>query len=167
MVPAAAQPTLRDAFRRYLDSRIEVYRKLPDIAAARVELDRTTNIQGEVWVQAVAACRLPDSHPSLPMALLPAACRLPESHPSLPMVAQFHPPAIVFVMLVLLMLVAALLTGLDGARAATRSWVHAVGFAAILSLTFYVIVDIEFPRLGFVRVDAVDRVLVELRTSMN
>jgi len=30
----------------------------------------------------------------------------------------------------------------------------------------YVIMDMEFPRLGLVRVDSFDRVLVELRQSM-
>src|SRR5262245_28653295 len=35
LVPTALQPPLRDSFRRYLDARIDVYRKLPDIAAAK------------------------------------------------------------------------------------------------------------------------------------
>ena len=41
-----------------------------------------------------------------------------------------------------------------------------VGFAAVMALAVYVILDIEFPRLGLIRVDAVDQVLVELRESM-
>jgi hypothetical protein len=41
-----------------------------------------------------------------------------------------------------------------------------VGFAAAMALAVYVILDIEYPRLGLIRVDAVDQVLVELRESM-
>jgi hypothetical protein len=41
-----------------------------------------------------------------------------------------------------------------------------LNFALILSLTTYVIIDLEFPRLGFIRVDSVDRVLFDLRESM-
>jgi hypothetical protein len=33
-------------------------------------------------------------------------------------------------------------------------------------MTVYIIIDIEFPRLGLVRVDAIDQVLVDLRASM-
>jgi hypothetical protein len=33
-------------------------------------------------------------------------------------------------------------------------------------MTVYIIIDIEFPRLGLVRVDAIDQVLVDLRVSM-
>ncbi len=35
LLPAAAQPKLREAFRSYADARIATYRKLPDVAAAR------------------------------------------------------------------------------------------------------------------------------------
>ena len=48
----------------------------------------------------------------------------------------------------------------------TRSWIHMVGFAAIMATTVYVIFDIEFPRSGIIRLDAADQVLIELRQSM-
>jgi hypothetical protein len=41
-----------------------------------------------------------------------------------------------------------------------------LGFALVMSVSVYVIIDIEFPRLGFIRVDAFDQALVELRASM-
>jgi hypothetical protein len=41
-----------------------------------------------------------------------------------------------------------------------------VAFSAILSLTVYVIVDLEYPRLGLIRVDAADQILIDLRKSM-
>ena len=47
-----------------------------------------------------------------------------------------------------------------------RSWLHVLGFSAILAATVYVILDLEYPRLGLIRVDAADQVLVDLRQSM-
>ncbi len=41
-----------------------------------------------------------------------------------------------------------------------------LGFAAILSLTIYVILDMEFPRIGLIRLDAADQVLRDVRASM-
>jgi hypothetical protein len=35
-----------------------------------------------------------------------------------------------------------------------------------MAASVYVILDIEYPRAGFIRVDAFDRALVELRESM-
>ena len=54
----------------------------------------------------------------------------------------------------------------DVSKSAARSWLHTICFAAIVSLTVYVIVDLEFPRLGLIRVDAADQALLELRESM-
>jgi hypothetical protein len=41
-----------------------------------------------------------------------------------------------------------------------------LAFAVIMTVTVYVILDLEYPRLGLIRVDAVDQVLVDLRDSM-
>jgi hypothetical protein len=65
-----------------------------------------------------------------------------------------------------LIFLSALLVGYDTSDNKNRNWLHPVAFAAIMSLTVYVIIDIEFPRLGLIRIDAADQVLVELRNSM-
>ena len=44
---------------------------------------------------------------------------------------------------------------------------HALALATVMSATVYIIIDLEYPRLGFIRVDAVDEVLVDLRKSMD
>ena len=82
------------------------------------------------------------------------------------MATQIHPPVIIFAMLVLLALVSAVLAGLDLGHGDSSRWLHTLGYATILSVTVYVIIDIEFPRLGFIRIDAIDQVLVDLRASM-
>jgi hypothetical protein len=58
LLPKGAQPALREAFRRYVDSRLEVYRKLPDLEAAEAALGHpTTNSRPPVdGVSAVGGC---------------------------------------------------------------------------------------------------------------
>ncbi len=60
----------------------------------------------------------------------------------------------------------ALLVGYGASVNKDHSWLHTLVFAVVLSLTTYVIIDLEFPRLGLIRVDAADVALVELRESM-
>jgi len=79
--------------------------------------------------------------------------------------SQNHPPAAVFILLGALCLVGALLIGQAHSTHRVR-WFYPVVFAAILSTTVYVIVDLQFPRVGFIRVDGADRVLADLRASM-
>ena len=48
-----------------------------------------------------------------------------------------------------------------------RPWLHTLVFAASLALTVYTIIDLEFPRLGLIRIDRYDQALVNVRNSMN
>ena len=41
-----------------------------------------------------------------------------------------------------------------------------LGFALILGIAVYVIVDLEFPRLGLIRLDSFDQLLVNVRAQM-
>jgi len=72
-----------------------------------------------------------------------------------------------YLMLVFLALASALLAGYSMAGGRSRNWLHMVAFVAVMASAVYVIIDIEFPRLGLVRVDAFDQALVELRATMD
>ncbi len=165
MLPAAAQPALRESFRRYVDERLAVYRKLPDIEAAKAELHRATALQGEIWAQAVGALRTEGGqHAS--MLILPPLNEMFTIATTRTMATRMHPPTIIFIMLGILPLTGSLLAGYGMATGKKRSWAHMVGFSVIMAGTVFVILELEFPRLGFVRLDAVDHALVELRDSL-
>jgi hypothetical protein len=83
------------------------------------------------------------------------------------MSTKMHPPEIIFGLLFGLSLGCALLAGYNMAEAKGSNWAHMIGFAAIMAVTFYVILDIEYPHLGLIRVDAFNEVLIALRASMN
>ena len=166
LLPAAAQPRLREAFRSYADSRIATYEKLPDIAAARRELARSQALQQELWSQAVAAVRQPDARPGAELLVLPALNDMFDLATARVAATQMHPPSIIYLMLIALALAAALLAGYQSAGDRGYAWIHKLGFAAIVSLTVYVILDIEHPRLGLVRMDAIDKTMVDVRAGM-
>jgi hypothetical protein len=164
LMPADAQPELRDLFRRYLDSRLSAYRKLPDLDAARAELSKADALGGEIWSRAVAACQ--QSPSPIVAQVIPALNEMFDLAATRTAAAQIHPPEIIFIMLGVLALMSSLLAGYAMAGGKARSWIHTTGFAFIMAVTVYVILDLEFPRLGFIRIQAIDRMLVELRQSM-
>jgi hypothetical protein len=165
LLSASAQPELRDLFRRYLDSRLATYQKLPDIEAATAEARKANALQGKIWTRATAACR--EAASPLTAQVIPALNEMFDVAATRNAAAQIHPPAIIFIMLGALALMSSLLAGYAMAGGRSRSWIHLIGFALILATTVYVILDLEFPRLGMVRIDSFDRVLVELRATMN
>ena len=69
-------------------------------------------------------------------------------------------------MLAAMALVGGVLAGYHMAGGKARSWLHTVGFAAVVASTVYVILDVEYPRSGLIRVDTVDQVLEEVRSQM-
>jgi hypothetical protein len=164
LLPAAAQPELRARFRTYLDARLAVYRVLPDLAASKVELARAAGLQQEIWAKAVAAAA---GSQAPTMLLLPALNEMFDITTTRTMVAQIHPPLIIFALLFALALLSALLAGYAMAPAKTRNLIHMAAFAFTLAGAVYVILDMEYPRFGLIRVDAFDQVLIDLRQNMN
>ena len=166
LLSAEAQPGLREKFRQYVDTRLEVYRKLPDIAAAKEELAKANRLQVEIWRQSVAASRVQGASAAAPMLLLPALNAMIDITTTRTMAGQMHPPMIIFALLFGLALASSLLVGYGMASSKARNWLHMLGLAFVMAVSVYVILDIEYPRLGFIRVDDFDRALVELRESM-
>ncbi|MBK8534880.1 MAG: DUF4239 domain-containing protein [Candidatus Competibacteraceae bacterium] len=166
LLPASAQAELRESFRRYVDARLEGYRKLPDIEAAKVDLAKATQLQNEIWNQAIAAGRLEGAQPAATMLLLPALNQMFDITTTRTMTTQMHPPKIIFAMLFVLTLASSLLAGYGMAGGKSRNWIHMGGFALIMAFAIYVILDLEYPRIGLIRVDAFDQVIMDVRAGM-
>jgi len=66
--------------------------------------------------------------------------------------AYMHPPLIIFVVLLLLSLVSAFLIGYEVSTIGRKSWVHLGMFVLFLAVITYLIVDLEYPRLGAIRI---------------
>ncbi len=165
MLRVDAQPAVRELFRRYLDTRIEAYRKLPDIQAAKKELAKAAEMQNVIWKQAVAACRT-GSSPQAAMLVLPSLNQMIDITTTRTMATQMHPPIIVFIMLGIMALAGALIAGYGMAAGKSRNWLHVLCFAAIMAVTVYVIIDIEYPRVGLITVETFDQALIDLRAGM-
>ena len=165
LLSPAAQPEIRDLVRRYVDARIETYRVLPDYDAAMLQFAKAGEIQQRIWNYAVNATK-DEPNPQAAIVLLPALNQMFDIANTRFWATQTHPPVMIFMLLGILALVCALLAGFGMGAGTTRSWIHVVGFAIILTFAVYVIVDLEYPRMGFIRVDSFDQALVDVRATM-
>src|SRR5262245_19148076 len=165
LLPAEARDRLRDLFKRYVDERIAVYREVPDLEAAMAALNRGNVLQGEIWTQATQACR-PEPVFACQL-LLPALNDMIDITTTRLFAARTHQPGLIFVMLGGLALVSALLAGygMAGARRGNR-WLHMLAYAGVLSMAVYVILDLEYPRIGLIRLDVSDQVLTDVLQGM-
>ena len=165
VLPAAAQPELKADFRRYLDARLDYYRKLSDPNGAEREFAKATELQGIIWTKAVAASQQ-TSNPAVMTLLLTALNEMIDMTTVRTAALQTHPPLTIYIMLIGLVLAAALFAGYAMAESNDRSLIHVLGFALLMTAAIYVIVDLEFPRRGLIRLDAADKILVDVRREM-
>ena len=156
---------IQEKFRQYVDARLDTYRAIPDSARVNAALTRTAELQQEIWARAVtAAHEVPG--PQATMLLMPALNEMFDIAATRVATTRLHPPPIIYAMLFILTLICSFLAGFDMGAEATRSWVHMLGFAVILGVAVYVIVDLEYPRLGLVRLDSFDQLLANVRAQM-
>jgi len=166
LLPAEAQPPMHDLFRRYLDARLQAYANVSDLKVLHSALARSSELQDQIWDLAVSSSRGAPAGPSQ-ILLLPSLNAMFDTATSQKEAARLHPPAVIFIMLSALILACALFAGYDMGGRPKPNHLHPVAFALVLSVTVYVIIDLEFPRLGMIQMRDSDSVLVQLREKMN
>lgn len=166
LLPQSVQPVLRQDFRNYLDERLEMYRIVSrDFEGATRHFHNANNLQTKIWGEAVAGCR---DQPSAAVTtlVLSSLNNMIDITTTRMVATEMHPPSVVFYGLGLLVMATSLLAGYGMAESKKRSWMHMVVYALIMAATLYVILDLEYPRFGLIRIDAADRLLVEVRNTM-
>ena len=165
LLPAAAQPSLREKFRRYVEARLAAYQDVRDLEAVYAYLARATSLQQEIWSGAVAALR--EVPPSASLLLLPALNEMIDITTTRLIAARTHTPPVILAGLALLSLFCSVLAGygLAGGKPMSMA-LHMIGFALVLTATIYVILDLDHPRVGFIRVEFADQALVDVLAGM-
>ena len=161
LLPDAEQPEVRRLFREYLDQRILISESA-DEAQALVELPRATKLQQAIWLHAVSATK--EGTPGTPL-LLPALNQMNEIASAKAIAVQTHLPTLVFYFLLTAALLSGLVAGFGMARG-HRNRVSVLTYAALITLTMYVMLDMEYPRAGLIRIGAADQTLTSLRDSI-
>lgn len=164
LLPEAAQPAFRRTLRDYVQSRIDVYDAKLDPTSEPAE--RSAKLRQDLWRQAIAACpsaTCPAPTVTLVLTGLDSMFAFPTKQS---LMARMHPPKIVFGALYALCLLCAFLAGYDTAGLRTRSWHYAFAFPFTMTAIIWVILDVEYPRLGINRLAALEHLLRSLLSSL-
>ena len=156
-LPAADQPAIRKSFRDYVNARVET-QAVDD--ETKVLEDRLYQLKDQLW-KGIQAVYKRDGYTSSGNFLMASLNDLFEIGDKRLAYRRYHMPIAVFIFLLALGLVGGLMAGMALAGAKNRNWLYPVGFALINGLTIYLIIDIEYPRHGLIRIDAVHQVLID------
>ncbi|MGE3805115.1 MAG: DUF4239 domain-containing protein [Gemmataceae bacterium] len=161
LLPEKEQPALRKLLREYTESRVRLWQLFPDQEAALAEFAHGEELQQKAWDTAIAASRY-SQYEQARMLLLPALNEMIDLSSTRLTAIVSHPPPIIFLLLAVLSLAAAWMNGFGMSKSARPSYPHMFAFAAFVSLSLYVILDIEFPRFGLVTLEQPQSLFVEL-----
>jgi len=164
LLPPSDRDSLQNYFRKYVESRIRIYELIPNMSLVLKESERSQGLQSQIWKEALAGvAKSPNTLAG--MELIPALNEMIDITTTRTSAMQFHTPMVIFGMLMALSLITSLLVGYQFAGLEKKNRLHPLLFILTISITCYVILDMEYPRLGFIRMDAADAIMRDVRTS--
>jgi len=166
LLPLELQPAIRDMFRNYTDMRLETFRHVEDQEKTKTLYSKTQGIQDSIWNYAISNCQQPQANMDACKLLIPALNEMFDITTTRLVATKIHPPFVIYYLMGFLGLLGALLAGYGMAGSKSRNQLHMLVFSAVMSITVYVILDLEYPRLGLINLTDADQILVDLRGSM-
>jgi hypothetical protein len=164
LLPTESQRALREDFRAYLAGRLAVTRDIPDMKAVNVDLEKSAILQRKIWKEAVEATR---GSGTATQALVLSAMNEMIDITTVRTVGMIsHLPFLVLILLLVTILLSSFLIGYSISAHGTRDWLSAVIFAIAVSCATYVTLDYEYPRVGLIRTDVADQVLIQALERM-
>lgn len=156
---------LRTDFKDYLAARLAAYKAVPDFDRVTIELAKANVIQKRIWEHTMLAIKNPAIQ-AAPILVVPAINDMFDIANTRLSHSKLHPPILVFYLLVLVVLLSAFLTGYGMVGSGKATSVHIIAFALITAFTIYVILDLEYPRLGFMQESEFDAFLHNIHNEM-
>ena len=163
---------LQRQLKDYVRARVDLYRMQHDFLLwqrmedfSREQQHQLIRHKNSLWNAVVAVCPKSGYQPACSLAL-PALNGVFEVARMRAGASEKHPPQIIHVMLFGLGLGCSLLAGFGMSASPARSWVHMLLFAGTLTVALYTVTDMEYPRLGLIRIEAFDHFLADAYEQM-
>ena len=165
VLPPSDQPELRRLFREYLEARFRAYEGVADLKTVDPFIAQAAQLQQQIWARAIAAGHLDQTQNTTRVAL-PAINEMIDVTTARTVAARTRLPGLVLVLLLVVALLSAVTAGYAMAKRKRRSVLHVVLYAAAVATTVYVVLDLDNPRVGLIRLDATERILHDLHDSI-
>lgn len=149
----------------YVESRLKTHRVNADTLAIKNQFTHSRELQNKIWQLSMEAVYQPGTKPDA-SKLLGTVDRLINITTERATIPQFHPPWQVMAMFILLAMVSSFLIGFQISTIKRKSWPHLAFFILILTLVTYLIIDLEYPYVGFIRITESEKIFESLLASL-
>ena len=159
---------MHNLFRGYVESRSRIFPLLIDREAVISELANSTRLQNEIWSKLITLTEKKDYRDTRTL-LLPAFNQMFDITTVRTIAVQTHPPPMIFIVLCMIAMVCSGMVGygVNTNKRYQLSSAHVVGFASVVAFVLYVILDVEFPRIGLVTLENVNGLFAKFLVEMD
>jgi len=159
------QPAVRSHLRTYVDALSEAYDHPAGSRrerSARRELD---DARGLLWSDVIRFSLTPEGEKAR-VLIIPSVNELFDATDQEEMAQHIHPPTFIYAMLVLIALATSVFAGYSMSAALKRNWLIMAGAAGSIAVALFVSLELESPRVGWIRIDSMNVLLAQVRADM-
>ncbi len=161
------QPAVRQLFLSYVDHRLALYQNMADTQGFEQKVAAQAELSNQLWQASLAATRATDAAGQSMADQVPTAIlKMIDASENQRLGMKFHPPRVIWQSLVVLALIGSFMSGYIMGIQQKRDWLVTLVFATLMAGAVYVILNIEYPRVGSINLDDFDQELVSLRKTM-
>lgn len=159
------QAALRASLKDYIDSEILIYKRISYLNADDADITKSLEIRKKIWNEAIVATKLTNDTAvtSLVISAVNNLFEIANTHFAL---NRLHPPFAIFGLLLILAMLSGFLTGYSTAGTINYNRIYIFIYVLITALTLYIIMDLEFPRVGLINVNLFDHLLLDVRKTL-
>ncbi len=165
LLPTQEKEELEQKLADYIDSRAR-FSQITDLKEGIKELEVTKSLQKEIWKLAVNATEK-ETKSSKQMLFLSSLNELFDIETMRLMTIVSHTPIWIFLMFCYIVFICSILAGFRMAKVGKFSWSYSVIFALATTVTMYMILDMEYPRFGLIRLTNAEKQIHELEKQIN
>lgn len=169
LLTSHSQKAIREQFKLYLDSRIDIYKdsQLMLVLEREKKFREHDAIGDELWRMAVSAVNsVPFPDKLVAAQILPELSDMFDAATNQRLALKLHPPNIIWQALVFLSFVGSLVAGYNLGIEKKRDWFLSLTFITLTSGTIFIILSLEFPFFGLINLNDFEVELKIFRDSL-
>jgi hypothetical protein len=164
LYPDSIRQAFRKDFEAYLETRIAFYSAKAEWSAINKSLNDGQVIQSVLWERASSLGRDKENlHRTAQM--IPALNAMFDIATTRSAATLDKVPEVIYFLLFLISLTSALMVGYTGG--VKPDWTMVISFSLMISMTVYLILDLDRPRRGVITMDTANNQIVQLRSMFN
>lgn len=167
LLKAQDQVVLRKAFIEYLDHRVDLYKKPLVLKDLYSRFDKQAELGNVIWLEAIRAVNnMSAADREVSKLMLPKVLDMLDAYDDQRLSMLYHPPKVIWISLFTLAFIGALVAGYNMGMEQKRDWILTMVFIVLMAGAIFVILNLEYPRVGAITLLDFEQEIVELRNSI-